>query len=42
MLKIRDDFDLKELKKFWFETYSRYFTEFYRKELKTSDLVVKE
>lgn len=37
MLKIRDDFDLKELEKFGFETYLRFFTEFYRKELKTSD-----
>lgn len=37
MLKIRDDVDLKELENFGFKTYSRLDTEFYKKELKTSD-----
>ena len=37
MLKIRDDVDLKELEKFGFKIHSRFYTEFYRKELKTSD-----
>ena len=36
-LRIRDDIDLKELEKFGFKIYSRFFTEFYRKELKTSN-----
>ena len=37
MLKIRDDIDLKELEKFSFEFYSKFFAEFYRKKLKTSN-----
>ena len=31
MLKIRDDVDLKELERFGFEIYSRFSSEFYKK-----------
>ena len=36
-LRIRDDIDLKELEKFGFKIYSRFFSEFYKKKLKTSN-----